>query len=94
MLLLAKKEKISRSLTLGMYFFIGYRPSRVQSRDSKAQSCISHQSSSMHFYVQWLMFVISFFFFWLLFFQVIKNVAKFKIEVRDFYDMANSQHFV
>lgn len=48
----------------------------------------------MHFYVQWLMFVISFFFFWLLFFQVIKNVAKFKIEVRDFYDMANSQHFV
>lgn len=40
------------------------------------------------------MFVISFFFFWLLFFQVIKNVAKFKIEVRDFYDMANSQHFV
>lgn len=36
------------------------------------------------------MFVISFFF-WLLFFQVIKNVAKFKIEVRDFYNMANSQ---
>lgn len=42
---------------------VGFRVSRVQSRwDSQAQSCISHQSSSMHFYVQWLVFIISFFF--------------------------------
>lgn len=67
----------------------GQAESSLSRWDSQAQSCISHQSSSMHFYVQWLVFltIFSFLLFFFLtqhLFLVFKTLAKFKNKKQHF----------